>query len=225
MQKRYLTEIEQARLLKAAGRTTGALAKRDYHWMHVLMLTGMRIHEFSLLSRKMVQLAMATGWLVIPKELRKGKRTGNEHLITQALREHLEGLLEVHKAVALEREASDAAPLVWGRKGDESLSVRSYQDRLKIWLKAAELDMRVSPHWMRHTRAMNIVRRCRGDSKQKVVQQNLGHASIASSGVYIALSREEYEQSMQEADRATSGRMGKGAARALSARMNEQVAA
>jgi len=64
MQRRYLTELEQSRLLSGASRVNDPLAQRDFHWMAALILTGMRIQEFSRLTVGQVQQSLATGWLV-----------------------------------------------------------------------------------------------------------------------------------------------------------------
>lgn len=216
MQKRYLTELEQSRLLSGASNTAGPIAQRDFHWMAALILTGMRIQEFSRLTVPMVQRALQHGWLVTPKSMVKGGRRGNEYLITARLRRHLEALV----ALSCEMGAGgalpeDGQPLVWGRDiagRAGPLSVRSYELRVKHWAQQAGLDPRISPHWFRHTRGMNIMRRSRGDNPLKVAQIALGHSSISSTGIYLQLSREEYEREIQLVD---GGRLPKAVARRM----------
>lgn len=214
MQKRYLTESEQARLLDGAQRVNDPLAQRDHHWMCALVLTGMRITEFSLLTVPMVEMALQVGWLVSPPEHckgREGKKRSNEYMVTAALRVHLEALVKFSQAEAKARTApAGALPLVWGRDG--ALSVRSYEDRLKHWVAHAGLDPRISPHWLRHTRGMNIMRRSRGTNPLKVAQIALGHASLKSTGIYLDMSREEFERELQLVD---GGRVSKKAARRM----------
>lgn len=228
MQKRYLSEPEQRRLLNAAKSCADPLAQRDYHWMAALVLTGMRIQEFSRLTRQRVVLALACGWLVNRKEDCKGKRRANEYLVTQQLRVHLQALVKLSDEsgtgieprprggqglvwpslgedpdTGIELADGQEQPLVWGRDiagSAGALSVRGYQLRMKHWAQAAGLDPRLSPHWLRHTRGMNIMRRSRGDNPLKVCQQALNHASLASTGVYLQLSREEYERELQLVD-------------------------
>lgn len=219
MQKRYLIELEQRQLLNAAKSCADPLAQRDYHWMAALVLTGMRIQEFSRLTRQRVVLALACGWLVNRKEDCKGKRRANEYLVTQQLRVHLQALVNLSDALGTGIELADGQeqPLVWGRDiagRAGALSVRGYQLRMKLWAQAAGLDPRLSPHWLRHTRGMNIMRRSRGDNPLKVCQQALNHASLASTGVYLQLSREEYERELQLVDGA---RLPKRVARVLMA--------
>ena len=49
--------------------------------------------------------------------------------------------------------------------------------------EAALAPERLTPHWLRHTRGMNILRRSRSTNALKVAQRALGHASLASTGL------------------------------------------
>lgn len=216
---KYLTEPEQRELLKAARVKLDPLAQRDYHWMAALILTGMRIQEFTHLTVKQVRLALATGWLVSQKQHCKGKRKANEYCVTMQLRVHLLALIRLSDSLGQDLEPpEEGQPLVWGRNLDGSatrLSVRSYEVRLKQWAVVAGLDSRISPHWLRHTRGMNVIARCRGNNAMKVAQLALNHASLRSTGIYIQMSRETLERELQLVDGA--GRMGKADARKLAA--------
>ncbi len=215
MQKKYLTELEQSRLLSGASRVNDPLAQRDFHWMAALILTGMRIQEFSRLTVPMVQRALQTGWLVCPKGHCKGQRA-NEYLVTARLRQHLAALVALSNALGAGLPVPEGGqPLVWGRDvagRAARLSVRSYEARLKVWTQAAGLDPRISPHWLRHTRGMNIMRRSRGDNPLKVAQIALNHRNLGSTGIYLQMSREEYERELQLVD---GGRVPKAAARRM----------
>jgi integrase len=115
-------------------------------------------------------------------------------------------------------DAGRPPPLVWGRSMDglhaAAMSVRSYQARIKLWAGAAGLDQRISPHWLRHTRAMNIIRRSRASNPLDIVKQALAHQSIASTGIYTRMAREEYVRDLQGIDGA---RLSKRAAKRLAA--------
>ncbi|MGE4241742.1 tyrosine-type recombinase/integrase [Ramlibacter sp.] len=215
--KRYLTETEQRQLLLSAKRTADPLAQRDYHWMAALILTGMRIQEWSRLTSAQVRLALHNGWLVSLKEHCKGKRHANDYLVTHPLRQHLQALLALSDELAAHLELSDGQmqPLVWGRDRNGvagALSVRSYEARLKQWATAAGLDGRISPHWLRHTRGMNIMRRSRGKDALRVAKLALNHQSLRSTGIYTQMSREEYENEIRIVD---GGRVPRRFARAI----------
>lgn len=221
--RRYLTETEQRQLLAGAKRVAELLAQRDYHWMATLILTGMRIQEFSRLTAPQVRQALTCGWLVSLREHCKGKKHTNEYLVTQPLRQHLQALLDISDelARAIEHDDEQLQPLVWGREevrprkgsqlsldaveklpraGAGALSVRSYEARLKVWAIAAGLDPRISPHWLRHTRGMNVINRTRGKDGLRVAQLALNHQSIRSTGIYTQMSREAYEQEIRLVD-------------------------
>lgn len=221
MNKRYLTDEEQRRLLVTAKQQSGLLAQRDYAWMRLLIETGMRVNELATLTHRQAALALATGWLTVTKEQRKGKRSGHEYMVTEPVRQCLVQLLhlqdELRPALCLPVEV--LPPLLWGRCGVvkgkvmcEHMSVRSLQARMKHWAYLSGLPAGVSPHWLRHTRGVNIIRRSRGNNPLKVVQQALGHASIASTGIYTQMSREEYAQELHNV---AGGRMRKADARAF----------
>lgn len=220
MLKRYLTDDEQRRLLGAAKSQAGLLAQRDYHWMRLLIETGMRVNELATLELGQAELALSTGWLAIRAEQRKGKgfackagevrkaakRVPHEYMVTQPVRDSLGALIDLQAelAPALLLPAGAVAPLLWGRCGivggrvlHEHMSVRSFQARMKLWAGLAGLPAEISPHWLRHTRGVNIIRRSRGNNPLKVAQLALGHASIASTGIYTQMSREEFSRELQ----------------------------
>lgn len=218
---RYLTETEQRQLLAEAKRVADPLAQRDYHWMATLILTGMRIQEFSRLTAEQVRLALRSGYLVSLKQACKGKRRTNEYLVTNNLHKHLQALLALsdEQAAAVELAPGAMQPLVWGRDiagKAGALSVRSYEARMKLWVTAAHLDPRASPHWLRHTRAMNILRRTRGKNGLNVAQRALNHVSLRSTGVYTAMCREEYERELHLVD---GGRVPRRVAREMTERL------
>jgi len=202
MLKRYLTDEEQRRLLKVLKSQAGVLAQRDYNWVRLLIETGMRINELATLSLDQATRALATGWLVVRKDQRKGQREGQEYLVTEPVRQALQALVALHdelRPAFLELPPELTPPLLWGRCGvvkgkvlAEHMSVRSFQARMKHWAYLAGLPEGVSPHWLRHTRGVNIIRRSRGNNPLKVAQLALGHASIASTGIYTQMSRQEH---------------------------------
>lgn len=221
MLKRYLTDEEQRQLLGVTKAQAGLLAQRDFAWMRLLIETGMRVNELATLTFRQASSAIGTGWLVVTKEQRKGKRGGHEYLVTEPVRQCLEALMRLQEELrpALDLPPGVLPPLIWGRCGVvrghvlcEHMSVRSFQARMKLWACLAGLPAGVSPHWLRHTRGVNIIRRSRGNNPLKVAQLALGHASIASTGIYTQMSREEYTRELQNV---AGGRMRQKDARAM----------
>ncbi len=221
MNKRYLDDGEQRRLLQCVAGHAGLLAQRDHAWMKLLIETGMRINELATLTRRQAEAALASGWLVVTKEQRKGKRKGHEYLVTHPVRQALERLLALQAELRPAMALPDAVvpPLLWGRCGVvggrlmcEHMSVRSFQARMKHWVFLAGLPAGISPHWMRHTRGVNVVQRSRGSNPLKVAQLALGHESIASTGIYTQMSRTAFEMEMHAV---AGGRMPKARAVAM----------
>jgi len=205
MMKRFLTEEEQQRLLRTAKASSDPLAQRDYWWMRLLIATGARIDEFAHWTASQAESALSTGWVVVPACHRKGKKKGHEYMVTHTVRECLEALLRLQRQEQQPIDGGAPAPLVWGREG-APLSVRAYQVRVKSWGLLAGLDPRISPHWLRHTRGVNIIRRSRSANPLKVAQLALGHSSIASTGIYTQMERDELALDLQQIDGARLSR-------------------
>lgn len=220
LNKRYLKDCEQRRILEVAKNTNNPLAQRDHAWMRLLIETGMRVNELATTNLGQAERALETGWLVIRADQRKGtavkrkhpddpkpptRRTGHEYMVTEPVRQCLLTLIALQRDLRPLGVPFDVTPpLLWGRCGMvkgvmrfEHMSVRSFQARMKHWAYLAGLPEGVSPHWLRHTRGVNIIRRSRGNNPLKVAQLALGHASIASTGIYTQMSREEFEQELQ----------------------------
>jgi site-specific recombinase XerC len=80
------------------------------------------------------------------------------------------------------------------------LTARAIQQRVAMWSAAAGLPDGVSPHWFRHSRAMNIMKRTTSNDPRGIVQAALGHASIASTGIYTGVTREDLAAALDEVD-------------------------
>ena len=191
---RYLLPAEQTTLLNAARLTNTPTAQRDYHLFSALILSGCRIGEFLTLTvAQTVAAVMGKGYLFIPREHRKGQYTDIKIYLTAPLRAHLIALLDLHGETA---EAY--ASLVFGRCG-KPLTVRAVQKRVKHWAKQAGIALDVSPHWFRHTHAMNVMRTSTAKNPLQVVQRSLGQVSISSASIYAHATREEVQADLDRA--------------------------
>ncbi len=195
--KRYLTETQQGELLRTINKHSGMLARRDSAWVRLLQSTGMRLNELVTMTVGDAEAALRTGYLFVPKEHRKGGKRDHSYLVTEPVRRALLDLLKVRTEQG--HAAVPDAPLVMSRK-HVGVTARAYEQRCAMWADLAGLGEKVSPHWFRHTRAMNIMRRSTATDPRGVVQGALGHASISSTGVYTRISKEDMEAALREVD-------------------------
>ena len=198
--ERYLTEAEQQALLRHMHlRRADALALRDGALMRLLLHTGMRLGETLALTQAEALQALRSGWLFIPREHRKGKRADHTVLATEPVKAALQDLLAARVAMQKGQTAFELEPLVISRLG-QRMTARAVQKRVKGWCADAGIEGDVTPHWFRHTRAKNIMRRSSSSDPRGVVQAALGHASIGSTGIYTAVSKEELAAALEEVD-------------------------
>jgi site-specific recombinase XerD len=212
--ERYLTEAQQGELLRTINKHSGLLARRDSAWVRLLQSTGMRLNELVTMAVGDAEAALRTGHLFVPKEHRKGwnrkprvAKDGkvrmpnpprdHSYLVTAPVRRALLDLLAVRREQG--HAPVPAAPLVMSRKHG-GLTARAFEQRVAYWAKAANLGEKVSPHWLRHTRAMNIMERSTSSDPRGLVQAALGHASISSTGVYTRMSKEKRDDGLREVD-------------------------
>lgn len=201
--ERYLTPEEQRRLMGVMRLHRGnPAARRDLGWVQALLYTGMRLGEWSQMTVGDALAALRSGWIFIPAARRKGKAgSKRDHtvLVTAPVRAALQELLRARVEMLGAGTGRESEPLVVSREGG-ALCARQYQVRLRHWARLADLPEGVSPHWLRHTRAKNIMRGSSSNDPRGVVQAALGHVSIASTGVYTAVSREELAEALAEVD-------------------------
>lgn len=200
--KRYLTEPEQKHLLNHVKQFHDEKAQRDYHIINALISSGMRIGEFLQINVGDVVAALESKYLYIPAAHRKGGKRDHSVYLTQTLRYALIHLLGL-------RNSNDPAHyLVAGRHDHEPMSVRNMQQRLKQWAIDAGLGhLNVTPHFFRHTHAMNIIRKSEAKEPLRFVQAALGHRNINTTAIYTQASREELEMVLDEVDMSTKQRI------------------
>lgn len=178
-----LTEEEVERLLAAVTGNDGP-ARRDRALLELLYGTGMRISEAVGLS--MSDLALDDGIVRV-----FGK--GSKERVVPVGRIAREALTEW-----LAPQGRDAmAPMRWARRGDaEAVFLNNRGGRLSrqgAWAivhrygERVKLADRLSPHVLRHSCATHMLER---GADIRVVQELLGHASIATTQVYTRVSSE-----------------------------------
>jgi len=187
-----LDEDEVRRLL-AAPAGDDAPARRDVAILEVLYGTGIRVSELAGLS--LADLGSDTG---LVRVLGKG---GKERLVPMGggARRALDAWLGPGGRSTFE-------PTRWARRGDaEAVFLNARGGRLTrqgIWgvLKkraaAAGLADRVHPHVLRHSCATHMLAR---GADIRVVQELLGHVSIATTQVYTRVSLEHLREAYERA--------------------------
>lgn len=201
MLERYLPEPEQRRLIAVASNTHDPYAQRDAAWMRALLFSGCRIGEFSKIDIHAALHAINSRRLVLPAEHRKGGKRDHAVLATDAFLQSVRDLLRIRETITGVPNATLApnAPLVVNRYGNR-LSIRSFQKRMKFWAIKAGLNAGLSPHWMRHSRAHNIMRKSGAQDPRGIVQHQLGHVSIASTSIYTVPAEHEVRAVLEHVD-------------------------
>ncbi len=201
-----LSEEETARLL---GSVVGAgpLVLRDRALLEVLYGTGARVSEVVGLSLGDVAGALEAPDLPLLRVLGKGNKERVVPLGTMArsaLADWLSGL---------------GRPLVeprrWQRRGDaEAVFLNARGGRLSragafgvVKKYAARVDLadRVSPHVLRHSCATHMLGR---GADVRVVQELLGHASVATTQRYTKVSPEHLRRAYEDAHPRAGARRG-----------------
>lgn len=170
-----LTVEEVDRLLEQPDRSTPT-GLRDLAALEVAYSTGVRVGE--LLAMRMGDVDWDVSSILV-----QGK--GNKERIV---------LLGERALLCLESYIHEArSHLMNGRRDDhlflsrlgKPLSVRMFHVAINRYLDGAGLGKRVTPHTLRHTFASHLLE---GGADLRIVQELLGHASLATTQIYTHIS-------------------------------------
>ncbi len=158
-----------------------ALAIRDRALVETAYAAGLRISELA--GAQLGLLELGRGELRVYGKGRK-ERIG---LLGRPARHALRAYLEDGRPVLLEQRAGDAVPPteVFLNHRGEPLGVRGLRYRLDRLCRRAGLPEGVSPHTLRHSFATHLLD---GGADLRVVQELLGHESLATTQVYTHVS-------------------------------------
>ena len=172
----FLTPEEMSRLLLAPDTSTPQ-GQRDRALLELLYASGLRISELT--SLELEQLNLET------KEIRVWGKGGKERIV----------LIGEPAARAITLYLNQGRPELLGTKKNhnlflnqqgERLTQRGIQKLLPAYARKADIGKRVHPHMLRHTFATHLLD---GGADLRVVQELLGHASLASTQIYTHISK------------------------------------
>lgn len=191
---KYLTEIEEKKVLRTVSEIKGKQPARDFMILFLGFNTGLRCSEIIGLN---VGDIRNRDRLCVRPEIAKRARLRiiplNKKLQT-AIRTFIKYKLTWREGI------QDEAPLFVSKKGNR-LSKRSLQDLFEYWCCRTGLTRSnggkekalYTVHSMRHSFAKRLLQR--GYSIQHV-QKLLGHASLASTGIYTEVDYEDMEEAV-----------------------------
>lgn len=179
----FLTEAEKRRLLKELHDRANPLARRDRVIFELFLGTGIRLAELVNLDIDDLDLD--------GKHIRiTGK--GNMPQV-KFLKSSLRTLLRSYLQERRKLDTGDCRALFVSSRGAR-LCDRQIAQRLKLWLDAAGIAKRISPHGLRHTFATHLYART---SDLLLVKRALGHADISTTEIYTHLADEALEDALE----------------------------
>ena len=193
----FLTTNELGQLLNAPP-ANQPMGLRDRSILETMYSAGLRVSE--LVGVNDADLDFEQGLVRVRG---KGKRERLSPLGRYAIR-----ALKRWLAVRQLSPRSNAAPQkpVFVNKFGNRISTRSIARMLEKYLKQTGLDLRTSPHTLRHSFATHLLD---GGADIRSVQELLGHKSLITTQIYTHVStaglREAYRKAHPRANRAESG--------------------
>lgn len=178
-QPKGLLANEVQALLRAAGQSRRALARRNYAIVQLLLQTGLRVSEAANLRIGALEIRERQGKVHVHG---KGNRERDIPLNT-TVRRALQAYLD-------EREESGLHDPVFLADTGVALSVRSMQSLITELARRAHITrIRVSAHTLRHTFALGYLRQNPGRLVELATL--LGHDSLDTTAIYTLPSEEE----------------------------------
>ena len=174
----FLT-LQEVKQLLAAPDTSTPLGQRDRAMLELLYASGLRVSEIVSLQANQADLGN--------REVRVLGKGSKERI----------ALMGRPAAAALKDYASFGRPKLLGNKRTAALFVNRYGERLTKrgvqltltkYAKKIGLEKRVFPHLFRHTFATHLLD---GGADLRVVQELLGHASLATTQVYTHVTQSQ----------------------------------
>lgn len=172
----FLT-VEEVELLLRQPDERNVRGIRDEAMLELLYATGLRVSELVSLKRK--NLNVEDGFLLCRGKGGKERIVPIGGMACQAIRRYLE-----EARSRLLKEPNDSLFLT-SRGG--AFTRQGFWKLLKAYAKKAGLDLKISPHILRHSFATHLLER---GADLRSVQLMLGHTQITTTQIYTHVSRE-----------------------------------
>lgn len=191
---KLLTKAQENQLLGAI-RPREPFGVRDRALVILDLHTGLRSCELCGLNVENVAMDEVTprSWLDLPGRIAKGKNNRCVPLNETAQSAILE-ILRFNKARGF--SVAPGAPLLVTRE-HKRLPTRSLRDLMQRYRERANLDIKASPHTLRHTNASRLAS---AGVNLRVIQQNLGHIKLETVELYVHATAEEREDAVRRLD-------------------------
>jgi len=155
---------------------------RDAALMELLISTGIRIGEAATITLEDILQSERT--VLIHG---KGRKQRLIYISSSITWERL-------KALIRDRRKSDNNYLFVNRYG-EQISIHGIEDIYKKYAKKAQINIKSTPHYLRHTFATNLLA---NGADLRSVQEILGHASVATTQIYTEVTTNRKKQVLKK---------------------------
>ena len=174
--------IEDVERLLAQPQGEGPLEQRDRALLELAYASGLRVSELCGLSRARLDLAGRS--VTVMGKGSKERAIPFGRSAERALRAYLEHGRPVLAERRHRGPGRGDAVFLNARGGP--LSRMGFWKRLRAYGRSAGLSLAVHPHVLRHSFATHLLQ---GGADLRVVQELLGHASVATTAIYTHLDR------------------------------------
>lgn len=169
-----LTIEEAKRLLDIVPREN----LRDRAILELLYGSGMRVSELCELNLLDVD----------DTQIRVRGKGDKERIVPIAKR----SVLALDEYLLHRRDEKNGDTALFTTKGNKRLDRQSVWVIVKKWAKRAEIDKKISPHTLRHSYATHLLE---NGADLRVIQEMLGHSSIATTDRYTHISKHHLKNS------------------------------
>ena len=173
-------------LLEQPAKLSTLEAKRDRAMLELLYASGMRISE--LVSLNLDDVDTEGGYV---RCFGKGHKERIIPIYEQAAKLVKEYAEEARRKLA----RSKSGPALFLNPRGERLTRQGFWQKLKEYAKSAGLDIKISPHTLRHSFATHMLS---GGADLRSVQELLGHANISTTQVYTHLTTEHVRRTYEK---------------------------